>query len=187
MSLERRNTSSFEPNLKNKPMRKTSIRFGLYGAITISILFLLSWYVLDDLSFASQEVLGYASMVIALLFVFFGIKHFRDKENDGKVAFKQALNIGVIISLITAIVFGILDVIYTEFLDPNFMEEYYTTTVDQMRQSMPAEEFKAKLAELEAQKDLFSNPLFSFGIMAMTVFVIGFIITLISSLILQRK
>ena len=168
-------------------MKKTVLRYGTYGAIAICVLFLLSWYVLDDLSFTSQEVLGYASMIMALLFVFLGIKHFRDNENEGKVAFKKALTIGILISLITAVAFGILDVIYTEVLNPNFMEEYYTASVEQMKQSLPPDEFEAKLAELESQKDLFSNPFFSFGLMAMTVFVIGFIISLISSLILQRK
>lgn len=168
-------------------MKKTIIRYGSYGAITICVLFLLSWYVMSDLSFASQEVLGYASMIIALLFVFFGIKHYRDNENNGKVVFKKALTIGILISLITAVVFGILDVIYTEVLNPTFMDDYYNSTVEQMKVSMSPEEFKLKLAELESQKDLFSNPLFTFGLMTMTVFVIGFIISLISSLILQRK
>lgn len=168
-------------------MKSTILKYGKCGAISICILFLLSWYVLEDLSFVSQEVLGYISMLLALLFVYFGIKHFRDKENQGKVTFKQALTIGVLISLITAVVFGILDVIYTEVLNPSFMDDYYLATVEQMKQSLSPEEFKVKLAELEAQKDLFANPLFSFGIMTMTVFVIGFIITLLSSLILQRK
>ncbi|NKI30830.1 DUF4199 domain-containing protein [Croceivirga thetidis] len=168
-------------------MKKTIIKYGAFGAIAICVLFLLSWYVMDDLSFASQEVLGYASMIIALLFVFFGIKHYRDNENNGKVAFKKALTIGVLISLITAVVFGILDVIYTEVLNPTFMDDYYNASVEQMKVSMSPEEFKVKLAELESQKELFTNPLFSFGLMTMTVFVIGFIISLISSLILQRK
>ena len=168
-------------------MKKTSIRYGSYGAVTICILFLLSWYVMDDLSFASQEVLGYASMVIALLFVFFGIKHFRDHENNGKVSFTKALTIGILISLITAVVFGILDVIYTEVLNPTFMEDYYNNSIEQMKLGLSPDEFEVKLAELESQRDLFSNPFFSFGLMAMTVFVIGFIISLISSLILQRK
>ncbi len=168
-------------------MKKTVLRYGLYGAMTICILFILSWYAFQDLSFTSQEVLGYAAMIIALGFAFFGIKHFRDKENNGKVTFKKALTIGVLISLITAIVFGILDVIYTTFLNPDFMETYYEASVEQMKQTLTPEEFESKLAELESQKELFSNPLFSFGIMAMTVFVIGFIISILSSLLLQRK
>lgn len=168
-------------------MKKTVTKFGLYGAITICVLFLLSWFVFDDLPYFSQEVLGYISMVLSLSFVFFGIKHYRDKENDGKVSFKKALVMGILISLITALAFGILDVFYTEVLNPDFMTEYYDHSVEVLKESLPPDEFEAKLAEMESQKALFSNPLFSFALMALTVFVIGFIISLLSALILQRK
>ncbi len=168
-------------------MKKTVIRFGSYGAVTICILFLISWFLLADVSFTTQEVLGYISMVLSLSFVFFGIKHFRDKENQGKVSFKKALTIGVLISLITALAFGILDVFYTEVLNPDFMVEYYNDTVESMRNALPPDEFEKELARIETQKKMFSSPLFSFALMAMTVFVIGFIISLTSALILQRK
>lgn len=168
-------------------MKKTITRFGLYGAITISILFLTSWFLLSDLSYSIQEVLGYVSMILSLGFVYLGIKHFRDKENQGKVSFKQALIIGILISLITALAFGFLDIFYSEVLNPDFTTQYYDTAVENMRTSLPTDEFEIKLAKLESQRQMFSNPLFSFALMAMTVFIIGFIITLISALLLQRK
>lgn len=168
-------------------MKKTILRYGLYGAITICILFLLAWYLGKGLSYTGQEVIGYVSMVIALGFVYFGIKHYRDKENQGMVSFKKALIIGILISLITALAFGALDVIYVEFINPEFATDYYAHMVGEMKNSLSADEFEVKLAEMESQKELFANPLFSFVIMALTVFVIGFIISLISSLILQRN
>lgn len=168
-------------------MKKTITKFGLYGAITISILFLISWFLLSDLSYSIQEVLGYVSMILSLGFVYLGIKHFKDKENQGKVSFKEALIIGILISLITALAFGFLDIFYTEVLNPDFATQYYDTVVENMRTSLSADEFEVKLDKLESQREMFSNPLFSFALMAMTVFVIGFIITLISALILQRK
>ena len=167
-------------------MKKTVLRFGLYGAVTIIILFVLGWVVGKDLNYATQEIIGYASMVIALGFVYTGIKHFRDKENNGVVSFTKGLTIGVLISLITALAFGIVDVIYLE-LNPDFTVDYYTHMVADMKAKLPAADFELKLAELESQKELFSNPIFSFLIMAMTVFIIGFIISLISALLLQRK
>ncbi|MEZ4810210.1 MAG: DUF4199 domain-containing protein [Allomuricauda sp.] len=168
-------------------MKKTILRYGLYGAVAICILFLVSWFLLNGLSHSAQEILGYVSMILSLGFVYFGIKHYRDTENEGKVSFMKALVIGVLISLITALAFGILDVIYTEVLNPDFMTEYYETAAENLKASLPAEEIGAKLAELESQKNLFSNPLMSFSLMAMTVFVIGFIISLLSALLLQRK
>lgn len=168
-------------------MKKTILRFGAYGGITISVLFMISWFALDHLPMSIQEILGYASMIVSLSFVYFGIKHFRDKENEGKISFKKALAIGVLISLITALVFGLLDVLYTEVLNPEFMDKYYNEVSANLKASLPANELEIKLAQLESEREQFSNPVFSFTIMASTVFIIGFIITLLSSLVLQRK
>ncbi len=168
-------------------MKKTVLRFGAYSAITICVLFMISWFVLDRLSMSTQEILGYVSIVVSLSFVYFGIRHFRDKENDGKVSFKKALTIGILISLITALTFGLLDVLYTEVLNPDFMDDYYGEVVETMRANLPAAELDAQLAQLEAEREQFSNPFISFTIMSATVFIIGCIVTLLSSLTLQRK
>ena len=168
-------------------MKKTVLRFGLYGAITISILFILSLSLGGALDYSTQEIIGYASMVVSLGFVYLGIKHFRDKENNGVVSFGQAILIGVLITLFASLAFGILDLIYIKYINPDFTAEYYSRTISDMEATLPLAEFEEKRAELESQKALFMNPWFNFGIMAMTVFTIGCIISLISSLLLQRK
>lgn len=168
-------------------MKSTILRFGIYGAICICVLFILSLSLANNLSYSTREVIGYSAMLISLSFVFFGIKHFRDKVNEGKVSFGKALFLGVIISLITALAFGILDVIYIEYVNPDFTEEYYTRTIADLKDSLPAAEFEVKKAEMEAQKELFMSPVANFIIMSLTVLTIGFIISLLSALILKRK
>ena len=168
-------------------MKTTILRYSVYSAIMICALFLTSWYLLEHLPRTTQEILGYASMIVSLSFVFFGIKYYRERENEGKISFNRGLSIGVLISLITALVFGILDVIYVEVLNPEFMDNYYMESVQALEETLSGEALKTQLALLESQKEVFANPLFTFGIMAVTVFVIGFIISLISAWILQRK
>ena len=168
-------------------MKNSVLKFGIYSAISICIISMLGWLLGKNLDFAAQEVIGYAGMIVSLLFVFFGIKQYRDQENNGVVTFGKALLIGVLISLIAALAFGILDIIYIKYINPDFMEHYYTEMVSQMKASVPPEELETKLAELESQKKLFANPFMSFMLMALTVFTIGFMISLISALILQRK
>ncbi len=168
-------------------MKKTVLRYGLYGALTIVTLFLATWFLLKDSDFAFGEALGYLTMVVSLSFVYFGIKNYRDKENSGKIGFKQALILGLLISLITAVAFGIIDVIYIKYINPDFTETYYNQAIEELRNTLSSEQFEVKLKELEAQKAMFSNGFFSFALMSGTVLVIGFIITLISALILQRK
>jgi len=168
-------------------MKNTVVRYGIYGAITICILFLIALYAGKNLSFTAQEIIGYATIAISLVFVFFGIKHYRDHENDGVVSFGKALAIGVLISLFAAIAFGIIDVLYVTYMNPDFTAEYYATLGEQMKNSLPEAEYKLKLEDLEAQKELFSNPFMSFLLMSSTVLILGFIISLISGVILQRK
>ena len=168
-------------------MKNTILRYGVYSAVTICLLALAGWFLGKNLDYSLQEAIGYAGMIIALLFVFFGIKHYRDKENNGIVSFWKALQIGILITLFAALAFGILDVIYIKYINPDFMMEYYSNYVEQMKSSLPEPEFKIKLKELEAQKELFSNTFVSFLLMSATVFIIGFIISLISALILQSK
>lgn len=168
-------------------MKNKILHYGIYSAITICILALAGWFLGKNLDYSLQEIIGYASMILALLFVFFGIKHYRDKENNGVVSFGKALQIGVLITLFAALAFGILDVIYIKYIHPDFMTEYYTNYVEQMKNSLSESEFQIKLKELEAQKDLFSNTFVNFLLMSATVFIIGFIISLISALILQSK
>lgn len=168
-------------------MKKTILRFGLYGIITICALSTLIWLTIDVVDDTMGEVIGYSTMVVSLTFVFFGIKHFRDKENNGFVTFGKALLIGLLITLMVSLAFGILDVIYVKFVNPDFMTDYYAKNLEQLRTSLPAEEFEIKKAELESEKEMFLNPFIHFFIMSMMVFVIGFIISLLSALILQRK
>ncbi len=168
-------------------MKKSIIRYSLYGSVTLAVLFVFGMAIGGSIDYSTSEVFGYASMVISLLFVFFGIKHFRDKENNGTVSFGKALLIGVLISLIVAVVFGIIDLLYIKWINPDFMTDYYAHSVEQYKATLSESEFQAKLEQLESEKEMFMNPLITFVVMTMTVFVLGFIISLISSLILQRK
>ncbi len=152
-------------------MKTTVIKFGIYGLLLAIAIFLAALYFGRDLSYGTQEVLGYTSMVASLVFVFFGIKHFRDRENEGIVSFGKALIIGLLISLITAVGFGIADYIYTTAINPDFFEEYAA--------AMRAQGYKEDIPEFTS----FMGALLMFA----TVTIMGLIISIISALILQKK
>ncbi|HPF10460.1 MAG TPA: DUF4199 domain-containing protein [Flavobacteriaceae bacterium] len=168
-------------------MRKTVLRYGIYGLLTSAMLFLIAFLFLKELDYGLQEVLGYLSMFIALSFIFFGIKHYRDQENNGAVSFGKALLIGLLIAVLTGIGVAIVDYIYTTVINPDFASEYLTKSLETMKASMPIEEFERQKALLEQQMKDFGGSGFMAFIMFVTVVVIGFIISLISAFILQRK
>ncbi len=168
-------------------MKNTVLRYGTWSALSIFILFIISSLLLKNLDFTTQEIYGYASIVVSLLFVFFGIKHFRDTKNHGILSIGKGLVIGLIITLFASITFGIYNVVYVEYIDPNFMTDYYNHSVEQVSKTLSGAELQAKLKQMEDEKNLFANPFMNFSLMFLTVFMIGLIISLISTLILHRK
>ncbi|MGY0390973.1 DUF4199 domain-containing protein [Bizionia sp. KMM 8389] len=168
-------------------MKKNIFKYGLYSAGLLTVLFSLAFIFETALSFSVSEIIGYISITIALSFIFFGIKTFRDEINKGLLSFLKAFKIGVLISLFPAFTFGVINVVYSNFINPNFSTEYYNDSIEKLRISLPEADFQEKLLELESQKALFENPLFNFVIMGVTVIFMGVIISIISGLILKRK
>ncbi|MBT8321342.1 MAG: DUF4199 domain-containing protein [Eudoraea sp.] len=152
-------------------MKSTVIKFGLYGLIVAMVIFLGALYFGQELSYSIQEVVGYTTMIASLIFVFFGIKHFRDRENNGKVNFGKALIIGLLISMITAVGFAIVDYIYTTAINPDFFEEYGA--------ALRAQGYEGEILEMTSSLGAL--------VMFLTVTVLGLIISIISALVLQKK
>ena len=44
-------------------------------------------------SFDMGEVIGYSSMIVAMGLVYFAMRYFRDKENEGELTFGQGMKI----------------------------------------------------------------------------------------------
>jgi predicted membrane protein len=168
-------------------MKNTIIKFGLYGLLTAVILFFLALVFGKGLSYSTQEIIGYITMIASLSFVFFGIKHYRDQVNNGIVSFGNALLIGVLISAIVGIGIGIADYIYTTVINPDFAQEFLETSIKNLETMYSGAELEAKKNELTQQMTAYGGSGFLAFIMFVTVLMIGFILSLISGLILQRK
>lgn len=170
-------------------MKNTVIKYGLYGFITAFVLFFIALYFGQGLSFKTQELVGYASMIISLSFVYFGIKHYKNHELNGEISFKTAFIVGALISLFTAIGFGIMDIIYVTKINPDFAEQYlaYEFNLLDARTDLSLDEIKFEKLSLQKQSEAYGSPIILFFIMTMMVFVIGVIISLLSALILHKK
>lgn len=153
-------------------MKSTVIRFGSYGLLTGVVVFLLHLILgINNLDYTTNEILGYVSIFLSLSFVFFGIKHYRDHINNGMISLGKAIAIGVLISLLVGIGIGIADFIYTKYINPDFFSNYEQMLIDKGRED--------EIFEMTSTTAAF--------FMIALVTIIGFIISLISGLILQRK
>lgn len=168
-------------------MKSTVLRYGLYATLTIVILSWAVFFLLKNIGQGLQETAGYLTMLLSMIFIFLGIRYFRDRENGGYLSFGQGLKVGVLIVLIPAVAFGLFDILYTEVLNPTWKEDYYSKYIENLRQTVSADKLQAAIQKAEKQKDMFSNPVLQFLLMGGTVFILGFIVTIISSLALRRS
>ena len=169
-------------------MKRTVIRYGLYAALVIIIIFLASWIALKQLAldYEITEVTGYAGIVLSLLFVFFGIRYYRDQVNGGELTFGRGLKVGLLIVLIPAFAIALVDILYVKFFDPRFYEKYGAYQLNKLKASVPVNEYEAAAADLQSQMEMFSNPVVTFVVMFLTVFMIGLIISVVSALLLKK-
>jgi hypothetical protein len=153
-------------------MKQTVIKYGMYGLLVGVIIFTLHLTLgIGNLEYSTNEILGYVSIFLSLSFVFFGIKHYRDRVNNGKVSLGKAIAIGVLISVLVGLGIAIADFMYTKFIDPSFFSNYEKMLIEQGKED--------EIIEMTST----TAALF----MLVLVTLIGFIISLISGLILQRK
>ncbi|WP_298237397.1 DUF4199 domain-containing protein [uncultured Algibacter sp.] len=168
-------------------MKNTIFKYGLYSLICGFLFFGLPFLLGMGVNFDYGELIGYASMILSLLFVYFGIKHYRDKVNNGKVSLGKAIAIGMLISLFSAVGVALFDYIYTTQINPDFATEYMDYSIKKMEATLSPEELIIKKAELTQQMEEYGGSGFMAFLMFITVILIGFVISLISGLILQRK
>lgn len=170
-------------------MKKTAFYFGTIGGILMVLCFLTPYFIYgNNVDFSKGELIGYASMVFCLTTIFFGIKSYRDKKQQGTITFGKAFGLGSEISGIASIIFAIYSfLLYKVFapeLGPGLLDYYRQKIINSgASQQVIAEQLK----QFEAQSDFYANPLAMAVVMLFTVFVIGLIISLISAFILKRK
>lgn len=174
---------------KTRIMKKTALRYGLYGIYTILAVFLMSWLLMSSRTdnYQTREVVGWTGIFLSVVFVFFGLKYYRDKQNGGSLSFGEGLKLGLLIVLFPSVAFGLFNVLYILVLDPQFLDKYYGYQVEQLKSSVPAAELDKRIREVQDMREMFSSPFIQFIVMFLSVAAIGLIVTVISTLILKRK
>lgn len=169
-------------------MKTTVRKYGLYAFIIALVLFFLALYFGKGLSFKTQEFIGYVSMAVCLIPVYFGIKYHRDYENNGSLNFKEGFIIGLLIALCAAVGFAVIDYLFVSFIYPEFPKEYLAYSIDNINTSDISAEQKIKdIAAAKEMMQTYGTPAFGALLMFAMVFIFGIIISLVSALTLQRK
>ena len=169
-------------------MKKTILTFGLISGAIASVLMIATVPFGDRLGIGHSYLVGYTTMILAFLLVYFGIRSYRDNFGDGHISFGKAFVIGISITLISSLCYVMTwEIIYFKFM-PDFMDKYGAYAIQKLQASgASAAAIQAKVEEVKRYKVLEDNPLTNAAMTFLEPFPVGLIITLASAAILRRK
>jgi hypothetical protein len=170
-------------------MKKIVLTFGLISGAILSTMMFATMPFHDKIGPDRGLVIGYTTMVLAFLLVFFGIRSYRENIGNGQISFARALGVGLLIMTIASICYVLSwEIIYFKFL-PDFVDKYAAQQVERVRASgKPPEEIARELESMKNMMTLYKNNIFfNLAITFLEPLPVGLVMTLISALILRRK
>ncbi len=171
-------------------MRKVVLTYGVIAGLIIVALIVISFSMVSASSEGSSTsmVIGYATMIVSLSMIFFGIRNYRDNYSGGSVTFGRGFLIGLYISIIASVFYVVGWKIYSSIAMPDFADKYAAQMVNSLKKSGATDSvIVAKTKEMAEWKQMYGNPFFELGMTFLEIFPVGLLISVICALILKRK
>lgn len=167
-------------------MKKVVVTFGLLsGGIPITVMLLGLIFTDGGAHGSGSLVLGWTVILLSSLFIFFGIKSYRDNYNNGVISFGKAFQVGILITLISALMYTIVwEIAFFNFMN-DMMDGWFAAETERLRASGASQEDIENSIQMGIKYK--TNPLYNamFTILEPTTVTVP--MTLIAALVMKRK
>jgi len=169
-------------------MKKTIVTFGLISGAVSSAMMLLTMPFMDRIGFERGYFVGYTSIVLSFLLVFFGIRSYRDNVGAGQITFGKAFMIGLGITVISCVCYVITwEVLYFTVMH-DFMDKYAAYVIGKAKSSGATEAvLQQKMQQMAQAKKMYENPFINVAYTFIEPFPVGLVITLVSAALLKKR
>ena len=138
--------------------------------------------------FESNDLVGYAALVVMFSLIFFGVRDYRNKQLDGVISFGKALKTGLMIALVGSIMYVVVWLFCYYLFVPDYLDKYIPHVIKKTAENgATATELAAKEKEMDNFKEMYKNPFFVIIITFLEVFPVGLVVALASALILKKR
>lgn len=168
-------------------MGRIIVAYGVIAGVTVAVLMRISMMLFPEGGTAGM-VAGFSSMIIALSFVFVGVKRYRDVDLGGVIRFWTALGVGFGIAAIASLFYVAAWELYLYFTHYTFMDEYARIAIEQARTAGKSASEIAQLSkEIEGFKGLYANPFSRMAVTFMEISPVALLMPLISATLLRNS
>jgi hypothetical protein len=169
-------------------MKKTVWTFGLMSGALVSALMAATIPFQDENGFDHSLVVGYATMVLSFLLIYFGVRSYRDNVGKGTVGFGRALAVGLLIGVVASACYvATWEVMYFKFM-PDFMTKYGARELEKARAAGATEAALAQQkAEQEKFEKMYQNPAVNVAFTFLEPLPVALVVALVSAGVLSRR
>ena len=169
-------------------MRKIVLTFGLAAGAVLAAMMLLTLPFQERIGFEKGLIVGYTSMVLALLMVFLGVRSYRENVGGGGVTFGRALVVGLLIAAIASVCYvGAWEVISHQFM-PDFADKYAARAIEKAKASGATDaQVAEQIRQMSGLKEMYKNPLIRYSLTLIEPLPVGILFALVAAGTLRRK
>lgn len=168
--------------MENKrSQNKIAMTYGaIYGLASV-VVFLLFYFIGTDIQSKAPQYLSYLLLAI---FIFIGVKSYRDQDRGGFISYSHSLGTGTLIGLYGGIISGAFSVLFFRYIAPEMIDQIIAAAQENMAQKGMTEEQMQMGIEYTRK---FTTPLwlFLFSIIGSTF--IGFLLSLLISVFVKKE
>ena len=176
------------PQPTTRSMKKTVLTFGLIAGVVLSAMMLLTMPFHDAIGFDRAMVVGYTTMVLAFLLIFFGVRSYRDEVGGGTVSFGRAFVVGALIGVVASLCYMATWQVMHDRIAPDYMAKYQAHVIQEARASGESEAAIAeRRAEMERFAEMYRNPAVMAAFTFMEPLPVALVVALVSAGVLSRR
>ena len=169
-------------------MTNTVVKFGVYSGLVSAALMLVTVPFMEQIGFDNGVYVGYTGMLIAFLFIYFGVRSYRDTVLGGSITFATGFNIGILITLISTVFYVVTWLFVYYFIMPDFGDKYGAYLVESVRARGAGQaEIDAMIRQGQQAKAMLANPFINAAVTFTEPFPVGLLVTLVSAVALRKK
>jgi hypothetical protein len=169
-------------------MTRIALVFGTLAALIMSGAFLATYPFKEQIGFDRGAIIGYTSMVLAFLLVYFGIRSYRDNVAGGRISFGRAVKVGAMISAVACVWYVAMWQVVSTTMMPDYMDDYQQWVLEKARNEGESEvQIAERKAEMDKFAEMYKNPFIKAGFTLLEPLPVALVLTLVSAGVLSRR
>ena len=162
------------------------LTYGILAGLVVILTLILGLSFARD-TLLTSAVYGYLVMIVALTFIFVGVKRYRDVALGGVVKFWRAFGVGLGIAVVSGLIYVGVWEVYDAQTGRVFIGQYTDGVVRAKEQEGATPEAIATLRqEMETLKTQYANPWFRLPMTFLEILPVGLLMALLSAALLRN-